>query len=156
MEDNKEITSNEITNSNAVVEANELQQTSLLEGLEKLQKKHLFYQRVSCLFIVILVVSVLSVIPGLVRTLNMAQETMNNANEAILNANEMILVAKGTLNDISSMVVNSEKDINEAMVGINEAMLGLTSIDFDGLNNAIADLEAVVEPLANFFSKFSR
>lgn len=134
-----------------IVETNEIQQTSLLEGLEKLQKKHLFYQRVSCLFIVILTVGVLSVIPPLIHTLDLAQETMTNANTAIVNANDMIIQAQDTLSEISNMVINSEQDIETTMVGINDAMQGLTSIDFEGLNTAINDLESVVAPLARLF-----
>jgi hypothetical protein len=37
---------------------------------------------------------------------------------------------------------------------VEEALDKLNGIDLDTLNRAIADLAAVVEPLANFFNRF--
>ena len=137
MAENTNVSTNE---NQSIVEQNELQQTSLLETLEKLQKKHLFYQRISCLLILVFVVATLSILPSLFRTLSAAEEALDNANSVMLQAED-------TLEDISDLVVVSEKQINDAMKNLND-------IDFEGLNSAIADLEAVVAPLADFFGNF--
>lgn len=137
MADNNEIIS---TENASVVEKNEIQQTNLLETLEKLQKKHLFYQRISCALILVFVLSVVSILPSVFRTLNAAETALNNANSAILQAQE-------TLEEVSDFVVASEQQINDAMERIN-------GIDFEGLNVAISDLQAIVEPMAQFFGKF--
>lgn len=137
MADNNEIIS---TENASVVEKNEIQQTNLLETLEKLQKKHLVYQRISCALILVFVLSVVSILPSVFRTLNAAETALNNANSAILQAQE-------TLEEVSDFVVASEQQINDAMERIN-------GIDFEGLNVAISDLQAIVEPMAQFFGKF--
>ncbi len=114
---------------------------------ENFEKKHLFYQRVICSFLIILVVVVLSVLPSTFKTLRLAQETLDNANTAVVNANEAILQADKTLKEVSELVESSETQITTAMERLN-------SVDFDTLNNAIGDLQAVVEPMANFFGRF--
>ena len=77
MSDKKEIELN--ASGENLVDKNELMQTSLLTMLEKLQKKQLFYQRISCFLILLLVVAMLSIIPTLLNTLNKASEVMENA-----------------------------------------------------------------------------
>lgn len=136
MADKNEMNNAQTTN---VVEQNEMQQTNLLTTLEKLQKKQLFYQRVSCLLILVFVLSVVSILPSVFRTLNSAETALNNANTAILQA-------QVTLEDVSDLVVDSQKQINGAMEKLN-------SIDFESLNKAIKDLQAVVEPMADLFGK---
>ncbi len=53
---------------------------------------------------------------------------------------------EGTIDNVNGLVVDSQKSVNEAMEKI-------TAIDFEGLNNAITDLESVVSPLAKLFGK---
>lgn len=53
---------------------------------------------------------------------------------------------EGTINNVNGLVVDSQKSVNEAMEKI-------TAIDFEGLNNAISDLESVISPLAKLFGK---
>jgi len=110
----------------------------------KILKKQLMYQRVSCIFICILVVCILSVLPAVFRTLKIAQETLYSANTALNSANETMLQAQDTLADVSDLAINSQTQINVAMEKF-------TSIDFEGLNTAIGDLEAVVEPMSKLF-----
>jgi len=156
MEENKAATTETTTeNKNTVVitsesvELNEMQQTTLMESLKKLQKKQLVYSRVSALLILILVVSIMRVIPSFMTTLAIAQETMNNANTAILNANDTIMQAQTTLDEVSELVTTTQVELLEATARLND-------IDFDGLNSAIKDLGDVVEPLANFFNSFGK
>ncbi len=131
------------------VELNEMQQTSLMESLEKLQKKQLMYSRVSAILILILVIGLLSILPTVFKTLNVAQETMVNANTAILNANDTILQAQTTLDEVSGLVTTTQGELIDATAKLN-------AIDFDSLNGAIKDLGDVVAPMADFFNSFSK
>lgn len=131
------------------VEFNEMQQTSLMESLEKLQKKQLMYTRVSALLILILVIGMLSVLPTVFKTLQVAQETMTNANTALINANDTILQAQDTLDEVSGLVTTTQSELIDATGKLN-------SIDFEGLNGAIKDLGDVVAPMADFFNSFTK
>ncbi len=53
---------------------------------------------------------------------------------------------KGLVEDVNSLVVTSEESIGEAVEKID-------AIDIDTLNQAINDLQAVVEPLAKLFKR---
>lgn len=139
MSDKKEIELN--ASGENLVDKNELMQTSLLTMLEKLQKKQLFYQRISCFLILLLVVAMLSIIPTLLNTLNKASEVMENANSALAQA-------ETTLKDVSDLAATTEEQMAEAMTKI-------TSIDFEGLNKGIEDLQSVIKPLSNFFEAFN-
>lgn len=140
---NQDVSKNAMENKHIDVE----NQQSLIELMQSFENKHLFYQRVICAFLVILVLLVLSVLPNTFRTLKLAQETLNNANTTVVNANKAMIQVKETLSDVSGLVKNSEEQIGTAMEKMN-------SIDFEKLNSAIGDLQAVVEPMANFFGRF--
>lgn len=118
---------------------NEQMQTGILEELRALQKKHLFYQRVSCILILVFVVASLSVLPGIFRTLAMVQDTLETSNAAIEQA-------KTTLEDVSGFVTEGSDNLATAMQKIE-------GIDIDGLNEAISDLGAIVEPMARLFRR---
>lgn len=118
---------------------NEQMQTGILEELRVLQKKHLFYQRVSCILILVFVVASLSVLPGIFRTLAMVQDTLETSNAAIEQA-------KTTLEDVSGFVTEGSDNLATAMQKIE-------GIDIDGLNEAISDLGAIVEPMAKLFRR---
>ena len=118
---------------------NEQMQTGILEELRVLQKKHLFYQRVSCILILVFVLASLSVLPGIFRTLAMVQDTLETSNAAIEQA-------KTTLEDVSGFVTEGSDNLATAMQKIE-------GIDIDGLNEAISDLGAIVEPMARLFRR---
>ncbi len=136
---------NENSNAVSIVE-NETVQTELLESLKKLEKKHLFYQRVICALMLVIAIGVVCVVPGTIRTLKVARDTMENANATILQASEAIGQAQTTLEDVSAFVTVGGDELAVAMEKIN-------GIDIEGLNDGIADLKAVIEPLARLFGK---
>ena len=47
------------------------------------------------------------------------------------------------------MIANVDRLVTSNNESLNEAMGNFNNVDFEGLNNAIRDLESVVEPLAN-------
>ncbi len=126
------------------VERNEIQQTALMEKLEKLQTKQLRYSQASALFILILVIGLLSVLPAVFKTLSAAQETMSNMNTVLTNANDTILQSQTTLDEVSELVTTTQSELVDTTQKLG-------SIDFEGLNSAINDLREVISPLAELF-----
>ncbi|MCQ2521675.1 MAG: hypothetical protein MJ105_04795 [Lachnospiraceae bacterium] len=154
MEDNTNITENKAETKNIVitsesVELNEMQQTSIMGNLEKMQKKQLLYSRVSAVLILILVIGLLSVLPAVFKTLSVAQETMGNMNTALINANDTIIQSQETLDEVSGLISATQSELIDAANKLN-------SIDFEGLNSAIKDLGDVVAPMAKFFASFGK
>lgn len=131
-----------------------------ISQLIKKTDKQLRWMRIMCISAVAVAVMLLFVcgiiVPKAVHTLTEVNSLMEEASVLMDNANT-------TLAGIDSM----SKEITDAADGINglvetnadvltDSMTKLNSIDFEGLNQAIADLQTVVEPMANFFGKFSR
>lgn len=125
---------------------NEVAQTSLMEQLEKLQKKQLIYSRLSFIAIAIFVAAFLLLWPSLFGTLKSAKTTLDNTNEAVTLAKDTLVQVNSTLVDVSNMA-------NEGTEGLQEAMGKIEDIDIDGLNSAIEDLQSVIDPLARLFGK---
>lgn len=112
-----------------------------------------------CLFIVICVaISVVSVIPRVNRLIVSAngiiaeaQDMMDDANSTVKNLNEITtdlskIDMEKLFGEVDTLVVTSQEEIENAMGKLD-------TIDFDGLNNAIADLTSVIDPLARLFGK---
>ena len=131
------------------VEQNEELQTGILNDLHMLQKKTLMYQRITAGLVLIFVIAILCVVPSLLSTLKAARETLAGVDAAIVNANEAIDQAQDSLTEMSAFVETAGEDLTNVVNSFE-------SIDFDSLNNAIKNLDATVEPLANFFGKFGR
>lgn len=146
--DNKTEDKNVVVTSESV-KLNEMQQTALMESLEKLQKKQLMYSRISAALILILVIGLLSVLPTVFKTLTVAQETMGNMNTVLINANDTILKSQTTLDEVSGLVTSTQSELLDVANKLN-------SIDFEGLNKAIKDLGDVVAPMAEFFGNISK
>ena len=89
---------------------------------------------------------VLSILPKVVTLLDQANTIATQADDVMKDLN---VVTKqlaqaditGMIDDVGSLVVESEESINQAMKKVD-------AMDIDGLNKAIKDLGDVVEPLA--------
>lgn len=130
----------------------------LLEKLVKNSAKQLFYTRVTTLAALILVAVVIACLAVIMPKVT---ETVENANAILAQASETITLVDSTLESvtemsesITTMGTNMDTFITENSESIEQIMTKLDGIDFEGLNNAIADLGDVVEPLAEFFGKF--
>lgn len=55
--------------------------------------------------------------------------------------------------DLPGLISNLDGLITESGDGIREAMESLNEVDIDTLNEAIGDLQAIVEPLARLFGR---
>ncbi len=127
----------------------------LLENSQKVLK----LQRISTIsmvgIFVVAVIAVLVVVPQVVATLNTVSLLVERTETTVDNAD-------ATLEDISQMAESLQKagDKTEQMLVDNEAELvdsmdKISKIDFDGLNEAIKDLQDAVGPLANFMNRFN-
>ncbi len=117
----------------------------LLEEMHKNNKKNLMYQRLSTVLMLIFVAAVLFLLPNIISTLNTAKATLTHMNDAITEMEE-------ALESVSVLAEEGEL----AMDGMNSALEKVNEFDIETLNEAIQDLSDVVEPMANFFGKFSR
>ncbi len=129
-----------------------------LEELLKKQEKMLRITRLSGLAVLALAVTIVIacviLVPKAVNTMlqieTLAQEAsvlVENANTTLEGIDAMSAEIQTAADGINGLVEDNSSVLTESMTKLN-------SIDFEGLNKAITDLGAVVEPMARFFSKF--
>ncbi len=120
--------------------------------LYEMTKKQLAWQRVSsiCIFgiFAIVLIAAIKILPTLESTLKHADTVAENA--------------IGTLDEIDKAVAeisdsNSDlnKLLNENAEPLTKAVKNMSEIDFEGMNQAIQDLQDTVGPMASFFKKFN-
>lgn len=128
------------------------------EMLYKLVKKQLFYQRIAtgCIAGVLLVVIIVAAV-----VIPKVNHTIGHVNEAIAQVNTVATKAEKSLENVDVMIDgiikatdNMNSLVEENADEITEATKNMSEIDFDGLNEAIKDLQDTVGPLASFFNKF--
>lgn len=141
-------------------EVQKITENSLLEELVNNSKKQLFYARIRIVLTLVIAggiaLCMAVLVPKLILTIENANSIMAQASETITLANEAIESITSMSESITTMGDNMDTfitDNSETLTGVMEKIEG---IDFEGLNSAIEDLGAVVEPLANFFGKFTR
>ena len=117
----------------------------------KVDKKHLFWQRLSALavvatFLVVLVVAMI-LVPQVLATLDNINRVAKDAESAVANVDTMVLEMTDASKNLNQLV----GDNSEALT---KAVTDMSNIDFEGLNKAIQDLQDTVGPMASFFNKF--
>ena len=124
----------------------------LLESMEKNSRKQLFYSRAQCLFSIIAAVCCVFV---LLVILELAPEVLSLARQAdVVMDNLETVTTELTQLDLENMVKNIDSLVTSSQEGVKAATDKLDQIDFDTLNDAIADLSDVVEPLAKIANRF--
>ena len=78
-----------------------------------------------------------------------------DAETSLARLNGLALEASGSLAGIDEMVSGVSELVETNTQSVTNAIAGIEKVDFEKLNQAIADLAAVVEPLANFFGLFN-
>lgn len=134
---------------------------SLLEDIKNINKKRVFWSRISTILLALLVAGVLSLVPIGIKTLNNANKALTNANDAIDTAVEALDQAQLIMDDLSGTIDTLEtamgsvtKLVDDSSKELKTAFENINSIDFESMNKAIKDLGDVVEPLSKFFKKF--
>lgn len=132
-------------------EQTKLQRT--LEQLEANSRKQLLYSRlqfISTLALtvccVVLLIRIGQFLPQLELLANQAEQVLSNL-ETITGELEKLDMVQ-MVDNINSLVTTSEQ-------GVEEALGAIQKIEFETLNQAIEDLAAVVEPMADLANKFN-
>lgn len=117
----------------------------------KLAKKQLMYQRISagCILgmLIVMVWIATSVLPQITYTVEHLNEIATKADSSLSHVDTMI-------DGIIKATDNMNKLVEENAEDITSATKSMSEIDFQGLNQAIKDLQDAVGPVANFFNKF--
>ena len=134
---------------------NEQRIITLLEGIEKSNRKHLAYARmqfiltvISVLCCAVLLAAGLTFLPTITAIVSDVETVVSNLESVTSTLSESDLIT--VLNNINNLVINIDDFVTTSQNGIEEAILKINSIDFDSLNQAIKDLADVVEPLVTF------
>ena len=105
---------------------------------------------VCCVAALVLVREFLPQLEGILPQINAVLEQM----QTVLGNLEQTTAQLASM-DLQSMVSNVDALVATGQEGLEQTMAKLNSIDIKTLNQAIADLAKVIEPLANFVSRFS-
>lgn len=140
------------------MEEENLMTKELMTELVNNSRKQLFYARVRTLAMVIIAAAVIlfliSMAPGLLKTVNQANDVMAQASDTITLANAAIESITEMSGAITDMGENMDAFITENAESVAAVMEKIEAVDFEGLNKAIKDLGTVIEPLAKFFNIF--
>jgi len=124
----------------------------LLERLDESNRQQAKYARWQCIFSILAAVCVVGLF-ALVYTLMPQVQALTVQTEVVLtNLTEVTDQLAGM--DLGAMVENVDELVVTSKDGVEQTMEKLNSIDFAALNQAIADLSDVIEPLAKFFNIF--
>lgn len=146
---------NDLNLSMTEIEQSEL---DILKNLYQKTEKQLKYTRVLSLAMVgilcALAIALWVMVPKLVRTLEGVDQALvqvgavlEDADAAISDISDMSVQITDMSTNLNTFVLDNSETMSDAMTGIN-------GIDFEGLNQAIQDLQDVVSPLANMMNRF--
>ncbi len=80
-----------------------------------------------------------------------AAATLERADETLTKLDEITEGLAGA--DLPGLVKHMDELLVESGEGLEEALVKVNSMDIEKLNEAIGDLQAIVEPLARFFGR---
>ena len=147
-------------NENQVIQeqAAKIDENDMLTELVNNSRKQLFYARLRTLSSVVIaagiIIFLIMVVPAILKTTAQANDIMAKASETITLANAAIESVTEMSTSITSMGENMDTFITENAESVATVMEKIEAVDFEGLNSAIEDLGAVIEPLAKFFNMF--
>lgn len=124
------------------------------DGQEKYAKKQYRMSQLSAfasiLSLLIVIGCAVIFVPKALHTFEQADQIMTDLESATSELSEalpeMITDVNGLVSDVDGLVISAEG-------GITESMEKISSLDIDSLNEAIGDLQAIVEPLARMFGR---
>ena len=130
----------------------------VLAKIEKQNRRQLLFTKILCMLCVLMLICTLvltlSITGAVQEILTITQPLQQMADQAGTVMANLDTVAQDLADaDLGSMVENVNTLAADSQTVITEAMKKLDTIDIDTLNQAIADLADVVEPLAKV-SKF--
>lgn len=148
MADNENTNQTVSENTSQAVSENTSQTTP---EINELLKKQLFFQKMTAysmtgIFLIMLVAAIL-IVPRTIKTINQVNQLATQASESVTKIDEMT-------ESITTASENLNGFIDENAETLTKATKSISEIDFEGLNQAIKDLQDTVGPMATFFGKF--
>lgn len=132
---------------------NQEQIQKLLEKMESNSRRQLFYSRIQffatlalTVCCVLLLLRIRQFLPQIELLAAQAEQVLTNLEAVTGELQKLDLV--GMVENINSLVSTSQDGVEEALGAIKE-------IRFDALNQAIEDLSAVIQPMADFVKRFN-
>lgn len=133
---------------------NVMSEETVLQGQQlpsMIERKILFWQRISAFGIIgvctVALVTAIILVPQISETLTQVNEATDQVETTIEGINSMT----AELRDAS---INVNKLLGENSETMAEAVQKLSDVDYEGLNQAIKDLQSAVGPLASFLGRF--
>ena len=127
---------------------NDRETKEILKELLEFEKKEAKYQKVTSILIFCLVV-IMGIVSAMI--VPVAVETLTTANATIVMAQDALSKITTELDSINTMVnsiTETSNNMNEIVEanseGLTNAVKSLSTVDFDGLNKAISDLQTSV------------
>lgn len=137
----------------------ETSQDSMDKMLERMNKQ-LFYTRILAvaalgLFLVFFLSAVI-VVPRVCGTLKQVNSLAENATGTLEAANQALSEVSEMSGEITGVSTQLSEFITENAQTLSDAATDISEIDFEGLNQAIQDLQDAVGPFANLMNSFRR
>jgi len=143
----------------------------LLERMDQSNREQAKFAKLQCLFSVIAAVCCIAILVAVLTILPQVKDMVGQVDVVLTNVEEVsrqladadVAAVMDNLEavtkeladaDLGGMVESVDQLVSTSQAGVEKALDKLNNIDFETLNQAIADLAAVVEPLANFFGRF--
>ena len=128
-----------------------------LETLQKNQKKQtgllrliMVFNLIICVCMVVVTVSVVNVMPQVSSALKEVETLASGASGAINDVEALIPDLQQTSKELGTISTSISSD---GLPKLYESLDNLNKLDMETLNQSIADLAAVIDPLARFFGK---
>ncbi|MCR5671477.1 MAG: hypothetical protein K6G10_10765 [Butyrivibrio sp.] len=129
----------------------ELQKEDVLSQLAKTAKKQLMYQRISAICLIVMALlfayAVFTIVPQVGTTLGHINDVANSVQSSITGIDTMVEEMTTASKDLNKLVDENAETLTSAVKSLSE-------IDFEGLNQAIQDLQDAVGPMATFMNRF--
>lgn len=124
----------------------------LLQKIEKANRQQVKLTRFVCIFALIAALCcgctiglVYHVLPQINTVISQMQIVLSNLEEAT--AQLSVIDFSGMIGDVDALVTTAQSSLDQTMNKLN-------TIDFQALNQAIADLSSVVEPMSKLMNVF--
>ncbi|MCR5526931.1 MAG: hypothetical protein K6F39_06055 [Lachnospiraceae bacterium] len=119
----------------------------ILEATEKSSRYQKRCSQILGLLLIVVAAAAIFILPGAYSLIHNANETVTDAKIAVANIQTMSQSITETSERLNTMV-------SENTVPLSNSVQKLSSIDFDGLNTAIEDLQDAVGPFAKMMRTF--
>lgn len=137
----------ESTTAPAAVETKPIAVDTAAEQLKLLKRIHFMgvVRTIACLLVcLILAGSALYVLPGVNQLVGRLNVVVSNLEQIDINL---------MTESVTNLAVTGTEGIETALVQVSAALETINRLDIEGLNKSIADLGAVIEPMAKLFGK---